>query len=614
MRADDHTMTILTGLVFAVVLGTMAQNSDSLMELFSDKSELQVEDDVFFVRAGTNSSIDLLANDYAETAISPTQVRITAKPSCGAIDISNEGVLFHSSAACDGIVKFAYCVEAEGTCSPAEVLLNVRAAPTAVADAYIPKKGDLVPLPLSRVTKPDPINRVGTSLEQAVKINAFVVTFEDQTIPSTSNNNLPHADELKKYLIDTSTLDLTRAPLHELEESSNLHTIRVPLSATRTARFLRAHDQEQKINDPARTYDTSTFNFNGGLANSNPETFETNDVVVPSESEQIEALVQSTSKLPTEQPIPEQAEIVALRTDPSVADLIGPEPTVEPNIASESERIEKPVIDILEGSSAEPAFEPALSLTPRGTETDTLNIVEASAFDGVPEGVEKAEEQTNACGIEPKLVPAPGAHVLLSLQAPCQAGQRVFARHAGIEFSFALNSDGMLEVELPALTTDPRFKVVIGEADPLHLSVATNDVVRVERSVVVTSDADGLRLAAVEFDPKTGQDRLTTAQSSISHRDAYLSGRGYVRAYNGKDGSQIEVYTLPMSHRVEGGIVKLNLIEDIGDVACAKRALVDFMHVGSRANRLQTTEVSIPDCSSDYALGDVIGNIRIATR
>lgn len=614
MRLDDHMMTILTGLVFAIVLGTMAQNSDSMMALFSDEVEMQVEDDVFFVRAGTKTNIDLLANDYAEAAISSSQVRITANPTCGALDVSDEGVFFHSSNTCDGIVKFAYCVEAGGSCSPAEVLLNVREAPKAVADAYLPKKGDLVPLPLSRVEKKAPVNRVGASLEQAVKINAFVVTFESQINTDSSGDSLPRADELAKYLIDTSSLDLTRSPITELATTSTLHTIQVPMSATRTARFLREYSKDQESIDPARTYDTSVFNSDADLALSNETQIEDSAIEFPAENQTVASLETSLPKPELSQQLPETESIIALRTDPSVAELEKPKPNKAPQVAGEEIHVEKPVPNVLEGSVSETSFEPALSLPPRTADTATTNVVVTSADFEAPSAIDAKEEQANACSVQTGLISAPGAHVKMNIHAPCHTNQAVVVRHAGIEFAFNLDAEGSLIAEIPAMTKDPKVKVLIAESDPLYLSVANDDVELVQRSVVITREGDGLRLAAVEFDLKTAQDRLTTAQSSISHRDAYLAGRGYVRAYEGKDGAKIEVYTLPMSHRVAGGIVKLNLIEGIGDVVCAKRAVIDFLHVGSRANRIQTTEVSIPDCSSDYALGDVIGNIRVATR
>lgn len=619
MRLDDHMMTVLTGLVFAIVLGTMAQNTDSVMDLFSDEPDLQIEDDVFFVRAGTKSDLDILANDYAGAPISPDQLRLTKEPSCGALAASETGFLYQFSDTCSGVVAFSYCVEAGGTCEPANVILNVREAPAnvAIADAYLPAKGDLVPLPLKRVTKAPPVNRVGASIEQAVKINAFVVTFEDQT---SAGGTLAQADELAKYLIDTSGLDILRTPVRELGPSVALHSIEVPLSASRSARFLRSYEAEAAgQDDPARTYDTSVFNAEDGLALSNVTAPDETDLVVP-ESKDVSptqsiavARTAHSALIELEVAAPRSNDVTVLNQSPTVASL---DATIikPPVIAGETTPpAAKPVVVIPTETTPEARFEPALSLPARDEAISTQNVITASAQADASEATD-VNQSANACEIRHALRAMPAAHMRLDLSAPCHASQSITVVHFGLDFGFSLDANGALSAELPTLEIDPKIKVLFETGDPLFVSFASDDILHVERSVVITRQADGVRLAALEFDPATGQDRVVTAQNSVPHRDAYRTGRGYVRHYASKDARQIEVYTLPLTHKVAGGLVKLNLIEDIGNVQCANRAVVDFLHIGDATQRLQTTEVSIPDCKADYALGDVIGNIRIAAR
>jgi len=223
MRLDDHMMTVLTGLVFAFVLGTMAQNSDSLSSLFADDGKITVSDDVFFVRAGGAPTLDILANDSA--SITSDDIRIVSAPSCGAIETGENGLVFGQTDSCVGKVSFAYCIEHENGCKEANVTLNVRKAPMAVADAYIPDAGTVVPLsPLK--------SKVANASQIAVpELKALVVTFEDATIAQNTDADVNH------YIYDTKGLDLAEAAI-AADESVISNSVDVPLSATRTARFI----------------------------------------------------------------------------------------------------------------------------------------------------------------------------------------------------------------------------------------------------------------------------------------------------------------------------------------------------------------------------------------
>jgi len=94
VRFEDNMMPILTGLVFAVVVGTTAQNSNDLLELFGSDTHVQADDDVFFVRAGANSTLDVLANDLSGDALSGADIQIVSAPACGTVAPSTNGITY----------------------------------------------------------------------------------------------------------------------------------------------------------------------------------------------------------------------------------------------------------------------------------------------------------------------------------------------------------------------------------------------------------------------------------------------------------------------------------------------------------------------------------------
>ncbi len=238
MRLEDNMMTVLTGLVFAVVLGTTVQNSDSLMSAFGAKTEVQADDDVFFVRAGTTPTLDVLANDYASVELTGKDIRILSNPMCGEVVTNTHGITYMNSASCEGRVSFRYCLGEGDACKEADVSMNVRPAPMAVADAYLPEKGDLVPLPLSHFASKGTSRKHRPEADQATQLNAFVVTIASQ--PSDMSTNLT---EITRYLVNSSVADLQRTPSSDPSQLVDLRSINVPLSATRTARFLANYPQ-----------------------------------------------------------------------------------------------------------------------------------------------------------------------------------------------------------------------------------------------------------------------------------------------------------------------------------------------------------------------------------
>ena len=121
MFSNDRFMTMATGLVLAIAVGTMAQNSKSLMAFFTGEDISIGHDDQFTIRAGKNQVLDVLANDSQSGNIS-----IIGQPTCGTVRAADGDTLeFINSGSCSGNVSFTYCIPDEGNCEAFEVTLNV---------------------------------------------------------------------------------------------------------------------------------------------------------------------------------------------------------------------------------------------------------------------------------------------------------------------------------------------------------------------------------------------------------------------------------------------------------------------------------------------------------
>lgn len=126
MKVSDHTMTILTGLVLTVAVGTLAQNSESIMGAFTGGNRLIAADDAYTVRAGRSQLLDVLLNDSIGDEIRENAIQIVRSPSCGTLRTTNGQVEFIDSETCAGRITFAYCLTEAEDCASATVALNIR--------------------------------------------------------------------------------------------------------------------------------------------------------------------------------------------------------------------------------------------------------------------------------------------------------------------------------------------------------------------------------------------------------------------------------------------------------------------------------------------------------
>ncbi len=133
MFSDDKFMTLATGIVLAIVVGTMAQNSDSLMAFLSGEKVGIAHEDQFTVRAGNDQILDVLAND---TLVG--NVTVVDQPSCGTVsNVDGTALRYSDSAGCSGDFIFTYCVEKDDSCESSQVALNVIAGLPTTASTQI---------------------------------------------------------------------------------------------------------------------------------------------------------------------------------------------------------------------------------------------------------------------------------------------------------------------------------------------------------------------------------------------------------------------------------------------------------------------------------------------
>jgi len=223
MSADDHTMTVLTGAVFAVAIGVSVQNSSWLMEQFSPKVYDGAVADAFVMRAGHSQKLDVLSNDDFQEGAA---FEIVDAPSCGTAEAIGNAINFTASANCAGPVSFTYCVQTNGTCEPAKVALNIRgkALTLAAADTKpqkqakprikrikrVVKKSTETPAPSKAIVDDRPVadaSKPHLPKEQLNSLSRF--TALDEVAPRLAHNSIVVAPPLLAPKFDEGDTQVT---------------------------------------------------------------------------------------------------------------------------------------------------------------------------------------------------------------------------------------------------------------------------------------------------------------------------------------------------------------------------------------------------------------------
>ncbi|MXU64769.1 hypothetical protein [Oceanomicrobium pacificus] len=134
-------MTLLTGLVLTVGIGTLAQFSEPIMASFQDEPPGVLTDDAYTVRAGREAKLDVFSNDNGEEmALLGGQPVIVDGPACGTAQIVNGTLVFSQSDGCEGRTVLTYGVGSGDSQATAQVVLNVIPDTTQVASADVSAK------------------------------------------------------------------------------------------------------------------------------------------------------------------------------------------------------------------------------------------------------------------------------------------------------------------------------------------------------------------------------------------------------------------------------------------------------------------------------------------
>lgn len=194
----------------------------------------------------------------------------------------------------------------------------------------------------------------------------------------------------------------------------------------------------------------------------------------------------------------------------------------------------------------------------------------------------------DGCTATLQLTAMPVAMIDLVLAAPCNAGQRVVVRHAGLSFTAVVGQDGHLRLQLPALEGEAMVAVYLGDA---HLALGQ----------VPVPDLPLVTRFAIQVPPLAQIDlRASAADFVYVSAPAGTPGEGLARvlvlgAAQVPDPILAQIYTHPGTDQ---SLLDLTLDLHITKAVCGRKLPVaTWLHRDGKLIR-DDLKVVVPDCGT----------------
>lgn len=216
------------------------------------------------------------------------------------------------------------------------------------------------------------------------------------------------------------------------------------------------------------------------------------------------------------------------------------------------------------------------------------------------------------CRVEVDAIAGDVGVIWLEIAAPCSGGEVVTVSQSGMAVDWALDDEGRLSVDLPALTATANVEIQFPDGSTEGVSVSVPDVDRLTRGVLLWDGLKVLGLHAFVGDAEFGAD---------GHIHATKPGRidpggstGFMMQLGDGSGAMAEVYTFPR----DASAVRLLAEAEVTLLTCGR--IVDAMALETDALggvMWREVRLTMPSCDN---LGDILSltmlfnDIRLAAR
>ncbi len=196
-----------------------------------------------------------------------------------------------------------------------------------------------------------------------------------------------------------------------------------------------------------------------------------------------------------------------------------------------------------------------------------------------------------SCPLDLALDAQPAAMMGIIVLAPCNAGERIVLRHAGLAVTAKLDADGALTTAMPALRSDARVEVMFADGNTIDGMLDLPEAAGLRRFGVQWQGGDAFVVHGL-------QDGADYNQSGdISPTNPGRPGQGLLTLL-GDSTVEVpllaQVYTFPDDLAIAGEVVIEALVTD---ATCGHDLIAET--IASTANRVEITDLTLamPDCS-----------------
>jgi hypothetical protein len=211
-----------------------------------------------------------------------------------------------------------------------------------------------------------------------------------------------------------------------------------------------------------------------------------------------------------------------------------------------------------------------------------------------------------------------GAEIVVSISAPCRAGQLFRITHETLEFNAVLDQYGEASISFPAFAENAVVEVTFVDGATMEEHVRVGSLDRFNRVAIVWDSPVDLNLHAYEYGAAENSDGHIWSGNPHDFRTARRSGSGYLVTL-GLDpllaGPKAEVYSVPVSALTRDGVIELSVeVADQGDVCNQPVTIHSMRTVGANLSLDRNVELAVGDCGTDnrIVVEDAIPDLRIA--
>ncbi len=670
MFSDDRFMTLATGLVLAIVVGTLVQKSDSVMAFFGSADSKVTESDQFTVRAGRDQNLDVLAND----TLGGTVV-ISTPPTCGTTTTNPDGSIGYSdSGSCEGQVTFAYCVENGDVCKETEVTLSVINSGTSVPVVAEAKPADATTAANSPASAGSTSGvSSSSSTDAAPLVVASVPQANDRLVPKQilvqndtgdtavvgfGNANAPtlFAPDMQELIQPQETVDTLRRSVaavapSKISQDSNItaqssaamssqvgisgQSLQAAASAVSDSAPVIAFASPSRpaygsapALAPAQQANTrvvrapdvvATVPAGFTLANT---TTQNDPVSITDSTDRVAKLVASVA--PSAQNPATPPENVDTRSAdagkvPVSAAGLSDSADVVVEMAAQIILPDAQLVQSVDRSEAvTPEVAQLLSdknftadLAPsQPPESQNVQVASLPASDTVT-SIPASPEAALTCDVQMNTTARPGAEISIFVSSPCHAGKIVTITHSGLSFTAYMDDKGIYSADVPALTEMAAVEASFKDGKSAQAQVQVRDAGSVERVAIVWSVPVSIGLHAYENGAKGNEGGHVWAGNPRKYRDTLIGGGGFIQTLGDPavvGGSLAEVYSLPTNRLRRQTTVRMDLSIDDATQYCGRTMLLKTIRT-QKNNKptVRSFNLALPDCAT-AANGVVLQN------